>query len=115
MINKEELYKLALSDVHKYNLLNEIFAIWDKRVDKEDYCIAVNGFISLDVLNQYVNKDKEIERLKNIINNLDNYLLDIGVPRDFLKELKEGKQIKEESKSEIITDPHGDTVFIDYE
>ena len=55
-MNEEELYKLAISDVPKYSLLNEILAIRDNRFpnEKVDYCININGYISLDVLNKYV-------------------------------------------------------------
>ena len=66
-MNKEELYNLALSNVHKYNLLNELFSIRDKRTEIVDYTIGVNGFISLDVLNKYVNKIDENTNLKQAL------------------------------------------------
>lgn len=68
-MNKEELYNLALNDVHKYNLLNEIFAIRNEK-EKTDYYIGVEGFISLDVLNQYVNKVNENTNLKQALNEI---------------------------------------------
>ena len=65
-MNEEELYKLAISDVSTYPLLNEILATRDNRFpnEKVDYCINVNGYISLDVLNKYVNTIQENEDLK---------------------------------------------------
>ena len=73
-MNKEELYNLALNDVHKYNLLNEIFAIRNEK-EKTDYYIGVEGFISLDVLNQYVNKVNENTNLKQALNEIKECLL----------------------------------------
>ena len=72
-MNKEELYNLALNDVHKYNLLNEIFAIRNEK-EKTDYYIGVEGFISLDVLNQYVNKVNENTNLKQALNEIKEYI-----------------------------------------
>ncbi len=77
-MNKEELYDLALSDVHKYNLLNEIFAIEDVRGTQRTYCFKVNGFISLAVLNQYVNKIEENTKLKQALNEIKDKLLCYG-------------------------------------
>lgn len=59
-MDKEKLYNLAIDNVQKYSLLNEIFAIRDKKVETVDYTIGVNGFISLDVLKKYV---RYIDRL----------------------------------------------------
>ena len=71
-MSEEELYKLAISDVPKYSLLNEILAIRDKRFPNEevDYCINVNGYISLDVLNKYVRNINKLEHLQNNWNEL---------------------------------------------
>ena len=73
-MNEEELYKLAINNVHRYSLLNEIFAIRDKRFPDEenDYTIKVFGSISLDVLNRYVRFINELVEYENIgtINNL---------------------------------------------
>ena len=65
-MNKEELYKLAINNVNRYSLLNEIFAIRDKRVEIVDYTIGVNGFISLDVLKRYVRNINELVEYQNI-------------------------------------------------
>jgi hypothetical protein len=73
-MNKEELYNLALSNVHKYNLLNELFSIRDKRTEIVDYTIGVNGFISLDVLNKYVNKIDENTNLKQALNEVREFI-----------------------------------------
>lgn len=75
-MNEEELYKLAISDVPKYSLLNEILAIRDNRFPNEevDYCINVNGYISLDVLNKYVRNINELEQLQNNWNELKKWL-----------------------------------------
>ena len=71
-MSEEELYKLALSDVPSYSLLNEIFAIRDKRFPNEenDYTIKVYGSISLDVLNKYVKVVQENSQLKEDIKGL---------------------------------------------
>ena len=66
MMNEKELYDLAISDVPKYSLLNEILAIRDNRFPDEevDYCINVNGCISLDVLNKYVDLIKTEDEIR---------------------------------------------------
>ncbi len=65
-MNEEELFRLAISDVSTYSLLNEILAIRDNRFPNEevDYCINVNGYISLDALNKYVKVVQENHQLK---------------------------------------------------
>ena len=65
-MSEKELYDLALSDVPKYSLLNEILAIRDKRFPDEetDYTIKVYGSISLDVLNKYVDVVNNWNELK---------------------------------------------------
>ena len=75
-MNEEELYKLAISDVPKYSLLNEILAIRDNRYPDEetDYTIKVYGSISLEVLNNYARNINELERLQNNWNTLKGYL-----------------------------------------
>lgn len=65
-MNKEELYKLAINNVQKYSLLNEIFAIRDKRIETVDYTIGVNGFISLDVLKKYIRYIDRLVEYQNI-------------------------------------------------
>ena len=75
-MSEKELYELAISDVPKYSLLNEILAIRDNRFpnEKVDYCINVNGYISLDVLNKYVRNINELEQLQNNWNELKKWL-----------------------------------------
>jgi hypothetical protein len=89
-VNKEELYELALSDVPTYSLLNEIFAIRDKRVEIVDYTIGVNGFISLDVLNKYVKIIQENQQLKEKLNGVyeeRDYLFNkLSIEKKYLQE-----------------------------
>ena len=75
-MNEEDLYKLAISDVSKYSLLNEILAIRDNRFPNEenDYTIKVYGSISLDVLNRYVRNINELEQLQNNWNELNKFI-----------------------------------------
>lgn len=80
-MSEEELYKLALSDVPNYSLLNEIFAIRDKRFPNEenDYTIKVCGSISLDVLNKYIKVVQENSQLKERIEKAIEYIEDTHV------------------------------------
>lgn len=66
-MNEEKLYRLAISDVSTYSLLNEILAIRDNRSPNEevDYCINVNGYISLDALNKYVEVIEKKQQTEN--------------------------------------------------
>lgn len=89
-MNKEELYKLALSDVPKYSLLNEIFAIRDKNIETVDYTIGVNGFISLDVLNKYINAINSWNELKDWLENIDDR--DMGIFNLFILAIKDKMQ-----------------------
>ena len=75
-MNEEKLYKLAISNVSKYSLLNEILAIRDNRFPDEenDYTIKVYGSVSLDVLNKYVRNINELEQLQNNWNELKKWL-----------------------------------------
>ena len=73
-MNKEEFYKLAINNVQKYSLLNEIFAIRDERVEQVDYTIGVNGFISLDSLNKYVELIDYINQLETNRDELKKWL-----------------------------------------
>ena len=98
-MNKEELYKKALSNIHRYSLLNEIFAIRDERFLKEqqENMLCVNGYIGIDTLNRYVRyidelieyqnidaienlkeKDKEIERLNIKLEKIKDIVLCYG-------------------------------------
>ena len=93
MMNKEELYKLALSNVPRYSLLNEILAIRDNRFPDEenDYTIKVYGSISLDVLNRYVRFINELVEYENIdtINNLKDLQQRINDAIEYIE--KEGE------------------------
>lgn len=75
-MSKEELYTLALSDIHKYNLLNEIFAIRDERFSKEqqDSMLCVNGYIGIDTLNDYVNLINQLQQKENVIKEVREYI-----------------------------------------
>lgn len=124
-MNEEELYKLAISDVPKYSLLNEILAIRDNRFPNEevDYCINVNGYISLDVLNKYVRNINELEQLQNNWNELKEIEKEHqkinGELREENKKLKEViEEVKEyiESNCEsfYVDEPHyRDLITID--
>ena len=110
-MNEEELYKIALSNVPKYSLLNEMLAIRDNRFpnEKVDYCINVNGYISLDVLNKYVRNINELEQLQNNWNELKKHLekqiIDsksassqqyyFNTIYKFMQELEQGKEWKD--------------------
>lgn len=69
MLSKEEIEKQILNtETAKHPLLNEIYAIRDKRKETEDYTIYVDGYISVDVLN----KTLELEtNNKNLIEKLE--------------------------------------------
>lgn len=69
MLSKEEIEKEVLNtETSKHPLLNEIYAIRDKRKETEDYTIYVDGYISVDVLNKTLeletNNKKLIEKLE---------------------------------------------------
>lgn len=97
-MNEKELYDLAINNVKKYSMLNEIFAIRDKRVEKDDYSIAVNGYISLDELNRYVRyidrlvnyqnicTVKELKELQEKANKYDKLFSDWNQLEEWLKE-----------------------------
>ena len=86
-MNIEELYKKAISNIHRYSLLNEIFAIRDERFSKEqqENMLCVNGYIGIDTLNRYVRYIDELVEYQNI---------------GTILELKELKQKHLESKGE---------------
>lgn len=69
MLSKEEIKKQVLNtETSKHPLLNEIYAIRDRRKETEDYTIYVDGYISVDVLNKTLelesNNKKLIEKLE---------------------------------------------------
>lgn len=72
MLSKEEIKEYILStETAKHPLLNEIYAIRDKRKETQDYTIYVDGYISVDVLNKTLklesDKQKLIEKLEKKI------------------------------------------------
>ena len=105
-MNEDKLYELAINNVHKYSLLNEILAIRDNRFPKEkpEHSIAVYGYIGLDVLRRYVRYIDELVEYENIdtINNcrknkyvieeLKKWCNELGMwtVSDKIKELEEG-------------------------
>lgn len=78
-MSEEELYELALSDVHKYSLLNEIMAIRDKRYidEKNDFTIMLFGNMSLASLNEYVELVKENQQLKEQLQQSEEVIEEI--------------------------------------
>lgn len=69
MLTKEEIEKYILNnETIKHPLLNEIYAIRDRRKETQDYTIYVDGYISVDVLNKTLklesDKQKLIEKLE---------------------------------------------------
>ena len=89
-MNKEELYNTILNNpTHKYSLLNEIYAIRDTKVEKQDYTIGVNGFISLDVLLENYNQVNIIENLQHQLEEKEEQ---INIMSEAFDELKHQKQ-----------------------
>lgn len=69
MLSKEEIEKQILNEeTSKYPLLNEIYAIRDKRKETEHYTIYVDGYISVDVLNKTLQLETNN---KNLIEKLE--------------------------------------------
>lgn len=89
MYEKEELYNLSLSNIHKYSLLNEIFAIRDERFPKEQQAttLCVNGYISIVSLNIYKRNIDELVTYQNI-----------GTIKEFKELQQQNKQLKKEIK-----------------
>ena len=89
-MNKEELYNKALSNIHRYSLLNEIFAIRDERFSKEqqDSMLCVNGYISIDTLNRYVRYIDELVEYQNIgtIKKLNKQKEVLDKTKEYIKE-----------------------------
>ena len=103
MLSKEEIKEYILStETAKHPLLNEIYAIRDKRKETQDYTIYVDGYISVDVLNKTLklesDKQKLIEKLEKIKYDLEfdrrknnySYLYDI---KEILSILKGENQV----------------------
>ena len=97
-MNKEELYNKALSNIHRYSLLNEIFAIRDERFPKEqqDSMLCVNGYIGIDTLNRYVRYIDELVEYQNI-----------GTIKKFNKQKEVLDKIKEMTKDLFETEYEG--------
>ena len=98
MLSKEEIKEYILStETAKHPLLNEIYAIRDRRKETQDYTIYVDGYISVDVLNKTLklesDKQKLIEKLAKIKYDLEfdrrknnySYLYDIKEILSILK------------------------------
>lgn len=78
MLSKEEIKKQVLNtEMSKHPLLNEIYAIRDRRKETEDYTIYVDGYISVDVLNKTLelesNNKKLIEKLEEVKQKDDSW------------------------------------------
>lgn len=72
-MNKEEILDfLIANNVHKYDLLNEIYSIRDKRYENVDYTICVNGYISVEVLNKNIELIKENDYLQSQLTQANN-------------------------------------------
>lgn len=72
MFSKEEIEKLILNtETYIHPLLNEIYAIRDRRKETQDYTIYVDGYISVDVLEKTLQletrEQKLIEKLEKDI------------------------------------------------
>lgn len=79
-MNKEELHKLALNSYHEYPLLAELIAIKDDRFknEQQDSMLCVNGYVSINSLNNYVKLQQENQKYKEIIDNIKYYLEENG-------------------------------------
>ena len=76
-MSKEEIEKYILNEeTINHPLLNEIYAIRDRRKETQDYTIYVDGYISVDVLNKTLqletNNKKLIKKLEEE-NEKDKY------------------------------------------
>lgn len=81
MLSKEEIEKQILNtETRKHPLLNEIYAIRDRRKETQDYTIYVDGYISVDVLNETLQleskEQKLIEKLEKDIVNITKTMQD---------------------------------------
>lgn len=81
MLSKEKIKEYILStETAKHPLLNEIYAIRDRRKETQDYTIYVDGYISVDVLNKTLklesDKQKLIEKLEEDIVNITKIMQD---------------------------------------
>lgn len=68
MLSKEEIKEYILStETAKHPLLNEIYAIRDRRKETQDYTIYVDGYISVDVLNKTLKLESDKQKLIDIL------------------------------------------------
>lgn len=93
MLSKEEIEEYILStETAKHPLLNEIYAIRDRRKETQDYTIYVDGYISVDVLNKTLklesDKQKLIEKLEEDKETLKKENAD-GILQDYVIRLLE--------------------------
>jgi uncharacterized protein YejL (UPF0352 family) len=71
-MNKEEIYnKIINEETSKNPLLNEIYAIRDKRKETQDFTIYVDGCISVDVLNRSLDSIPK-QKIRAKIRELEN-------------------------------------------
>lgn len=72
MLSKEEIEKYILNtETIKHPLLNEIYAIRDRRKETQDYTIYVDGYISVDVLNKTLKLESDKQ---DLIEKLEKYI-----------------------------------------
>lgn len=84
MLSKEEIAKIILNtETHIHPLLNEIYAIRDRRKETQDYTIYVDGYISVDVLDKTLQLEKS-DRSKE--QSLINYYNEINALEEDLDE-----------------------------
>ena len=121
-MNKEEILIAIKEILCRYS----IPALEQNYTDKDYACKQFEKLV-IHLANQQEEKDKEIERLNNIINDVNEFVewhykdnqefyknkgIGLNYPEcDYvLKKLKENN-----IKGELIQDIHGDNVFVDYE
>lgn len=66
-MSEDEIFKMLLIEkLDKFPLLNELFAIRDSRCKRTENTIYVNGYISLDVINNAIERVNLLNTLKEI-------------------------------------------------
>lgn len=79
MLSKEEIEKLILNtETYIHPLLNEIYAIRDRRKETQDYTIYVDGYISVDVLDKTLQLETENIDLKQSVEQIYDAYQDVG-------------------------------------
>lgn len=83
---KDEIYEVITTNVHEYALENEIFAITDMTKPQVDNMIYVNGYISLNTIEQnmkpnisYKNTGKRVRNIETgviglVLREIDGYV-----------------------------------------